>query len=101
MAEETAPTTQNLFPSLRYRDAKAAIEWLKQAFGFEEVTVIEGDDGTIHHAELRLGPGIIMLGAERRTTTASAATRGRAGSTSRWTTPMRCSSAPGQRGCRS
>ncbi len=65
MAEEAAPTTQNLFPSLRYRDAKAAIEWLKQAFGFEEVTVIEGDDGTIHHAELRLGPGIIMLGAER------------------------------------
>jgi uncharacterized glyoxalase superfamily protein PhnB len=65
MAEQVGATTQNVFPSLRYRDAKAAIAWLKDAFGFEEVQVIEGDDGTIHHAELRLGPGMVMLGTER------------------------------------
>jgi uncharacterized glyoxalase superfamily protein PhnB len=27
----------NIFPTLRYRDADAAIAWLKDAFGFEEI----------------------------------------------------------------
>jgi len=55
-------TTPNIFPALRYRDANAAIEWLKTAFGFVEKSVHRGDDGTVHHAELRLGAGIVMLG---------------------------------------
>jgi uncharacterized glyoxalase superfamily protein PhnB len=52
----------NIFPALRYRDANAALEWLKRAFGFEEKAVYRGDDGAIHHAELRLGDGLIMFG---------------------------------------
>ena len=60
-----AKATQNIYPALRYRDAKAAVEWLQEAFGFEERVVYEGDDGTIHHAEMRLGPGLIMFGSER------------------------------------
>lgn len=55
----------NIFPSLRYRDASAAIEWLKDAFGFEEKAVYRGADGVVHHAELRLGAGLIMLGQVR------------------------------------
>jgi uncharacterized glyoxalase superfamily protein PhnB len=59
---DTAP---NIFPALRYRDAPAAVRWLVEAFGFQELFVSRGPDGTIAHAELRLGPGIIMLGSLR------------------------------------
>lgn len=52
----------NIFPALHYRDPDAALEWLKRAFGFEEKAVYRGDDGRIHHAELRLGDGLIMFG---------------------------------------
>ncbi len=52
----------NIFPALRYRDAQAALDWLKQAFDFQEQAVHRGDDDTIRHAELRLGDGLIMLG---------------------------------------
>ena len=52
----------NIFPALHYRDPEAALEWLKRAFGFEEKAVYRGDDGAIHHAELRLGDGLIMFG---------------------------------------
>jgi uncharacterized glyoxalase superfamily protein PhnB len=58
-------TDPNIFPALRYRDAAAALDFLKNAFGFEEETVHRGDDGTIHHAVLRLGAGLIMFGQYR------------------------------------
>jgi uncharacterized glyoxalase superfamily protein PhnB len=50
-----------IIPTLRYRDAKAAIEFLERAFGFERQTVHE-DGGAIGHAELRHGDGVVMLG---------------------------------------
>jgi uncharacterized glyoxalase superfamily protein PhnB len=56
---------KHVYPSLRYHDAPAAIEWLERAFGFERMQVIENPDGTIAHAELRWGDGVIMLGSER------------------------------------
>jgi uncharacterized glyoxalase superfamily protein PhnB len=55
----------NIFPALRYKDASAAVEWLAKAFGFEEKAVYRGDDGTVHHAEMQLGAGIIMFGQDR------------------------------------
>jgi uncharacterized glyoxalase superfamily protein PhnB len=57
-----APT---LYPALRYRDAPAAIAFLKEALGFEAVRVYPNDDGTIAHAELAYGPSILMLGSDR------------------------------------
>jgi uncharacterized glyoxalase superfamily protein PhnB len=57
-----APT---IFPGLRYADAPAALEWLARAFGFEEVMAVPGPDGTIVHAEMRLGRGMIMLGSDK------------------------------------
>jgi uncharacterized glyoxalase superfamily protein PhnB len=57
-----APT---LYPSLRYRDAPAAIAFLKEAFGFSEIEAIANEDGTIAHAELGYGPSVLMLGSER------------------------------------
>jgi uncharacterized glyoxalase superfamily protein PhnB len=55
-------TSQNIFPAIRYRDGDRALEWLKDAFGFEEKAVYRGEDGAVQHAELRLGDGVIMLG---------------------------------------
>jgi uncharacterized glyoxalase superfamily protein PhnB len=52
-------------PALRYRNAPAAIDWLCKVFGFERHAVHEGPDGTIAHAELALGGGMIMLGSAR------------------------------------
>jgi uncharacterized glyoxalase superfamily protein PhnB len=55
----------NVFPCLRYKDAPAAIEWLVRAFGFEKQMVLANPDGTIAHAQLKMGPGIVMLASAR------------------------------------
>ena len=55
----------NIIPCLRYRDAPAAIEWLCTAFGFERHLVVDGAGGTIRHAQLTLGNGMIMMGTAR------------------------------------
>lgn len=49
-------------PSLRYQDAKGAIALLKEAFGFTELALYENEDGTVAHAELAHGAGVVMLG---------------------------------------
>lgn len=51
-------------PTLRYRDPKAAIDFLVEAFGFERALVVEDDAGTVQHAELRFGDGYVMFGGE-------------------------------------
>lgn len=53
-----------IYPSLRYRDARAAIAWLAEAYGFETREVHADDAGTVHHAELSGFGGIVMLGTE-------------------------------------
>lgn len=52
-----------VIPGYRYRNAPAAIDWLSKVFGFERHAVYEGENGTIAHAELTLGGGMIMLGS--------------------------------------
>lgn len=52
-----------IIPGHRYRNASAAIDWLCQVFGFERHAVYEGENGSIGHAELTLGGGMIMLGS--------------------------------------
>lgn len=51
-------------PCLQYPDAPAAIDWLCEVFGFARHLVVPGPEGTIAHAQLRLGGGMIMLGSE-------------------------------------
>jgi uncharacterized glyoxalase superfamily protein PhnB len=58
--------TASMFPALRYDDAHAAAAWLERAFGFEPRMLHEGPDGSVAHAELRLGNGVLMLGSRRR-----------------------------------
>ena len=55
----------NIVPTLRYHDAPAAIDWLCKAFGFERHLVVPGENGTIAHAQLTFGNGMIMLGTAR------------------------------------
>ena len=54
----------NVIPTLRYRDARAAIDELCTVFGFERHSMFE-DAGMVVHAELRLGQGMIMIGSVR------------------------------------
>ena len=51
-------------PALIVRDAAAAIEFYKKAFGAEEIDRMAGPDGSIMHAEIRIGDSLIMLGEE-------------------------------------
>lgn len=43
--------TQRFFPMLSYADAPSALDFLTNAFGFEETMRMEGENGTIGHAE--------------------------------------------------
>ncbi len=54
----------SIFPTLRYRDPLAAIDWLERAFGFRRHAVHE-QDGVVAHAELRRDDAWLMLGADR------------------------------------
>ncbi|MDQ3697589.1 MAG: VOC family protein [Gemmatimonadota bacterium] len=63
MSGNAARTTVTVIPTMRYRDASAAIEWLCKAFGFERQLVVPGDNGTIAHAQLTFGNGMIMVGS--------------------------------------
>ncbi len=65
MADNAKNTTTTVIPAMRYNDAPAAIEWLREAFGFEEHLVVPGEDGAIAHAQLVFGNGMIMLGSTR------------------------------------
>ncbi|MET7846944.1 VOC family protein [Streptomyces avermitilis] len=56
----------SICPSLLYADAKAAIKQLTEAFGFTELSVYEGEDGSVMHAELVQGNGAVMLGSKGR-----------------------------------
>ncbi len=54
--------TVTVIPSAVYRDANAAIEWLKRVLGFTEHAVYRTADGMVQHAELLFGNGMFMLG---------------------------------------
>jgi len=47
-------------PIIPYRDPRAAIDFLCDAFGFERHELHEGDDGELQHVELRLDDDVIM-----------------------------------------
>jgi uncharacterized glyoxalase superfamily protein PhnB len=53
-----------IFPTFRYRDAAAMIDWLEKAFGFS-VRAKYMDGGAVAHAELALGSSMIMVGSAR------------------------------------
>lgn len=62
------PTPWNwtrIAPTLFYKEAGKAIDWLCEVLGFEVRLRIEGDAGRIEHSELTFGPdGLIMVAEE-------------------------------------
>jgi len=54
-----------IIPSLRYRNAPAAIEWLCRVFGLQKNLVVPDESGGIAHAQLSFGDGMMMLGSVR------------------------------------
>jgi PhnB protein len=52
---------QDVIPMLDYENGPAAMDWLAEAFGFQEITRLVGEDGVLSHGEMRVGSGRIML----------------------------------------
>jgi hypothetical protein len=42
------------------RDTAALLDFVKEAFGAEEIARVPNEDGTIGHAEFRIGDSIVM-----------------------------------------
>jgi uncharacterized glyoxalase superfamily protein PhnB len=59
MTTDTSKLT--IYPTISYDDAHKAIRFLTEALGFTEHAVHEGPDGTIAHAELAFGRGMVMI----------------------------------------
>lgn len=53
-----------IIPTMQYKNARKAIDWLCNAFGFEAHLIVEGENNTIAHAQLTYGNSMIMLGSE-------------------------------------
>lgn len=52
---------QRMIPYLLYEDAPAALDFIKNAFGFEEKFRFQGQDGSIGHAEVGYHDNVVML----------------------------------------
>jgi uncharacterized glyoxalase superfamily protein PhnB len=59
------PGWPRISSALYYDDARAAIDWLCGAFGFEVKLIVEGDGGKIEHSELTFGDGLVMVAEAR------------------------------------
>ena len=51
-----------IYPTFRYRDAAAMIDWLTRIFGFTVRASFRDGSGVVQHAELAFGASMIMLG---------------------------------------
>jgi uncharacterized glyoxalase superfamily protein PhnB len=59
------PSRPTVYPVLRYKDADAAIAFLRDAFGFVPGDVHRDAEGRIDHATLSWAHGMVMLRASR------------------------------------
>ena len=55
-------TVPTIIPTMRCHDTRSMVDWLCQAFGFEQHMLATADGGQIVHAQLTFGNGMIMLG---------------------------------------
>ncbi|GHG70969.1 VOC family protein [Streptomyces griseocarneus] len=63
---DTHTVSPAICPALLYDDAHAAIRQLTDAFGFARTALYESEDGTVLHAELVHGNGMVMVGSRGR-----------------------------------
>lgn len=52
----------SISPYIMVEHAQKVIDFAKRAFDAEELHVLRRNDGTIQHAELKIGSGIVMIG---------------------------------------
>ncbi len=55
---------RSLTPYLLIRGAGAALDYYRRAFGAEELVRMPGPNGTVMHAEVRIGDSMLMLADE-------------------------------------
>ncbi len=68
MTESVQPIPEgyhSITPYLTVRGAGRLMDFLKQAFGAEEIFRMNGREGEIRHAEARIGDSIVMMGEAR------------------------------------
>jgi uncharacterized glyoxalase superfamily protein PhnB len=63
IVNRSAPAA-TIVPVLIYEDVAKAIDWLRGAFKFTERLRAAGRDGRVTHAQLSVGEGAVMLGAQ-------------------------------------
>ncbi|TAM56642.1 MAG: glyoxalase/bleomycin resistance/extradiol dioxygenase family protein [Acidobacteria bacterium] len=66
MPKNPPENTPRVTPYLFYEDVAAALRWLADAFGLRESLRIDGPDGKVAHAEMRLADGVVMMGCPGR-----------------------------------
>jgi PhnB protein len=54
----------SITPYLVVKDAKKAIDYYKRAFGAQEIMQMDGPEGKIAHAEIKIGDSMLMLSDE-------------------------------------
>ena len=67
MSDQVKPIPEGyhtVTPYLILQDAGAAIDFYKQAFGAVELFRMDGPDGKVGHAEIKIGDSMLMLGSE-------------------------------------
>jgi uncharacterized glyoxalase superfamily protein PhnB len=62
MTERISPHHLPIAPYLFYENVAGALEWLTRVFGFRERFRLTTPSGSVAHAELELGGGIVMIG---------------------------------------
>ena len=66
------PQLHSITPNLVCRNAAAAIDFYKQAFGATELERVAGPNGVVMHAELKIGDSIIFVAEPMARTVESA-----------------------------
>ncbi len=64
MVQNPPPGSQRILPYLNYADPKPVIEFLINAFGFEQGMLLEMPDGSVGHCELLMNGETLMLSSE-------------------------------------
>jgi PhnB protein len=67
MAHKAKPIPEGyhtVTPYLSVRDAAHALDFYKQAFGAKEVMRMNGPEGKVSHAEIKIGDSIVMVSEE-------------------------------------
>ena len=67
MPSQAKPIPQgyrSVTPYLTLNDAARALDFYKRAFGAQEIMRMDGPNGKIGHAEIKIGDSMIMLGDE-------------------------------------